>query len=102
MNAVHCRSGDRISLVSTRDPWTRVWPGDKGTILEVDGHVLRVAWDTGWSMPAYLCPDGDEVELVESAERRSGKPRRKRHSRDVVGGTAQGRSTRRSATSVRG
>jgi hypothetical protein len=106
MNAVHFGPGERISLVSTRDPWIRVWPGDEGTVLEVDGDVLRVAWDTGWFMPVYLCPDGDDVELVESAEvsaaRRLGKPRRTRHSGGVAHGSAEGRSTRRSATSVRG
>jgi hypothetical protein len=106
MNAVHCRAGERISLVSTLDPWIRVGPGDKGTVLEVKGHVLRVAWDNGWFMPVYLCPGGDEVEVVESAKvsaaRRSRKPRSTRHSRDAVRGTAQGLSTRRSATLVRG
>lgn len=39
--------GQRITLISTDDPWTRLRPGDRGTVLKVTGGVLDVAWDSG-------------------------------------------------------
>jgi hypothetical protein len=58
------RPDDRVRLVSTPDPWQRVEPGEEGRVLEVDGHIVRVAWDSGHHMPVYLCPSGDRIEVM--------------------------------------
>jgi hypothetical protein len=64
VSAVRCRPGDRVRLISTPDPWGRVRPGDEGTVVAVKGNATKVAWDSGWSMPVYATPGGDEIEVV--------------------------------------
>ena len=54
--------GDRIVLVLTSDPHTRLVPGTTGTVTSYDtrlGH-LAVAWDDGSTL-AMLLHDGDQV-----------------------------------------
>jgi hypothetical protein len=42
------RHGDRVELVYTSDPATRLQPGDRGTVRSVDGlGTLHVRWDNG-------------------------------------------------------
>ena len=57
--------GDRVRLLRSRDPWARVGPGDEGTVLATEGDVVQVEWDSGWIMPMYACPGGDELERVQ-------------------------------------
>ncbi|HEX5293939.1 MAG TPA: hypothetical protein VFX25_34115 [Streptosporangiaceae bacterium] len=52
-----CRPGDRIAVVATDDPRTRLRPGDQGT----DVH-----WDSGSTL-SMLLDDGDRVRLVTPA-----------------------------------
>ena len=54
--------GDRIVLVLTSDPHTRLVPGTTGTVTSYDtrlGH-LAVTWDDGSTL-AMLLHDGDQV-----------------------------------------
>ncbi|MGI8452279.1 MAG: DUF4314 domain-containing protein [Streptosporangiaceae bacterium] len=59
--------GDRIVLVRTSDPHTRLVPGTPGTVTSYDGQhgQLAVAWDDGSTL-AMLLHDGDQVRLLES------------------------------------
>jgi hypothetical protein len=62
------RRGDRIALVSTDDPYTRLRPGDEGTVAGWDpahGQLL-VDWDSGSSL-IMLPGEGDRVRLIGRA-----------------------------------
>jgi hypothetical protein len=54
--------GDRIVLVHTGDPHTRLVPGTAGTVTGYDARLgqLAVAWDDGSTL-AMLLHDGDQV-----------------------------------------
>jgi hypothetical protein len=54
--------GDRIVLVHTGDPYTRLVPGTAGTVTGYDTRLgqLTVAWDDGSTL-AMLLHDGDQV-----------------------------------------
>ena len=54
--------GDRIVLVLTSDPHTRLVPGTTGTVTGYDARLgqLAVAWDDGSTL-AMLLHDGDQV-----------------------------------------
>ena len=43
--------GDRIQLVSINDTWTRLKPGDQGTVVKIEDEsnetLIWVEWDTG-------------------------------------------------------
>ena len=54
--------GDRIVLVHTSDPHTRLVPGTAGTVTGYDTRLgqLAVAWDDGSTL-AMLLHDGDQV-----------------------------------------
>jgi hypothetical protein len=43
--------GDRIQLIFINDTWTRLQPGDKGTVVEIekesDETLIWVQWDSG-------------------------------------------------------
>lgn len=55
--------GDRIRLVSTSDPHTRLVPGDLGTVTSVDGlGTVHVRWDSGSALG--LVPGADEFEVL--------------------------------------
>jgi hypothetical protein len=63
------RTGDRVELVRTNDPFTRLRPGDQGTITGISlglgsvGDEIRVRWDSGSSLT--MLPDaGDEIRQV--------------------------------------
>lgn len=41
-------AGTRVELVSMNDPWSKLKPGDKGTVLGVDDiGSLLMRWDNG-------------------------------------------------------
>lgn len=60
--------GDRIALVHTADPYTRLTPGTAGTVTGYDDRPgqLAVAWDDGSTL-AMLLRDGDEIRLITPA-----------------------------------
>ncbi|WP_063763868.1 DUF4314 domain-containing protein [Actinoplanes subtropicus] len=64
------RSGQRIVLVHTDDPFTDLRPGDKGTVTAFDAHqqMVAVSWDSGSELS--MCLDaGDRIRvLAEPAE----------------------------------
>ena len=40
--------GDRVQLVWTSDPWTKLRPGERGTVIDVDSvGTVHVDWDCG-------------------------------------------------------
>ena len=62
--------GERITLVHTNDPHTRLRPGDKGTVTGHDhgpaGELVHVAWDDGSRLS--MCLDaGDIIDRIPPA-----------------------------------
>jgi hypothetical protein len=62
--------GERIALVHTDDPHTRLRPGDEGTVIRHDkanlGEVVHVAWDDGSRLS--MCLDrGDVIDRIPAA-----------------------------------
>jgi hypothetical protein len=57
--------GDRIALIRTDDPHTRLRAGDEGTVTGYDPRLgqLAVRWDDGSTL-AMLLHDGDRVRLI--------------------------------------
>lgn len=50
--------GQRVRLISTTDPHTRLQPGDLGTVMFVDdAGTVHVAWDTGSNLGLIAGPD---------------------------------------------
>ena len=62
------QSGDRIVLVATDDPSTRLRPGDQGTVTRWDPAQgqLGVYWDSGSTL-SMLLDEGDRVRLITPA-----------------------------------
>ena len=62
MNDYIPRRGDRVALEHTTDPYTRLRPGDEGTVTTYDPQLgqLGVRWDTGSTLSMLLL-DGDRV-----------------------------------------
>lgn len=56
------RPGDRVRLVAIDDPYTRLRPGDVGTVRRVDdAGTVHVTWDSGSTLG--IVPDaGDLIE----------------------------------------
>ena len=57
--------GDRIELISTDDPVTRLRPGDRGTVTRVTTGPygsIGVRWDDGSGLS--LIPDQDRWRIV--------------------------------------
>ena len=60
--------GDRVELVATNDPYTRLRPGDRGTVTSVTDRpepTIDIAWDNGSTL-AILPDAGDRVRLLTS------------------------------------
>jgi hypothetical protein len=58
--------GDRVELVATNDPYTRLQPGDRGTVTGVADTpepTIDIAWDNGSTL-AILPDAGDRVRLL--------------------------------------
>lgn len=58
--------GDRVRLVRTNDPHTRLTPGDEGTVTSVRDVMwlsIGVKWDSGSSL-TMLPDDGDVIVKV--------------------------------------
>jgi Domain of unknown function (DUF4314) len=60
--------GDRVELVATNDPYTRLQPGDRGTVTSVTDSpepTIDIAWDNGSTLA--IPPDaGDRIRLLPS------------------------------------
>jgi hypothetical protein len=60
-------AGDRVELVSTSDPYTRLRPGDRGTVTAI-GNLpgdppkvqVHIVWDSGSTL-AMLPSAGDQL-----------------------------------------
>lgn len=59
------RRGDRVVLVATTDPDTRLVPGTLGTVTGTDDRLNQVhmAWDDGSTL-SMLPGEGDEIRLI--------------------------------------
>lgn len=59
--------GDRVALVYTSDPHTKLVPGDQGTVTYTRhdgvGRVVGVNWDSGSGL-SILLDEGDAIERV--------------------------------------
>lgn len=57
------KNGMRVALVSMDDPYTKLRPGDKGTIDYVDdAGGIQINWDNGSSLAAIW--DEDIIKLI--------------------------------------
>jgi hypothetical protein len=61
--------GQRIVLEFTSDPYTRLQPGDTGTVVRYDPHqrTVYIAWDSGSTLA--MCLDAGD-RIAPAAERR--------------------------------
>lgn len=60
------RPGQRVALEHTGDPYTRLRPGDTGTVRghHTDLHTVDVDWDNGSRLS--MCLDaGDRIRLLD-------------------------------------
>ena len=61
--------GDRVILIATTDPYTRLTPGTRGTVTgrdDLHGHI-HIAWDDGSTL-SMLPAEGDQIRLIDSGE----------------------------------
>ena len=59
--------GDRVELVATTDPYTRLRPGDRGTITRVTNRpepTINIQWDDGSTL-AILPGAGDRIRPLD-------------------------------------
>jgi len=77
--------GDRVALVATDDPSTRLRPGDQGTVTRWDPAQgqLHIRWDSGSTL-SMLPGHGDQVRLTARAAGEDGTER------EVPGGPDDG------------
>jgi hypothetical protein len=67
MNAV----GKRVRLVRCDDPWTKLEPGEEGTISFIDDMgTVFVNWDSGSSI-GLVYEAGDRYEVISESEMES-------------------------------
>ena len=60
------QSGDRVALVFTSDPYTKLQPGELGTVAFVDDTgTVHVKWDAGDHLG--LVPGVDRFRVVAKA-----------------------------------
>ena len=61
------KPGSRVELVSMNDPYTKLKPGDRGTVRSVDDiGTVFVKWDIGSGLGAAY--GEDEIKLVTESE----------------------------------
>lgn len=57
------KKGCRIELVYTDDPYTKLVPGDKGTVKCVDdAGQIHISWDNGSSLA--MIPEIDKIKKI--------------------------------------
>lgn len=55
--------GDRVELISTNDPDTRLRPGDQGTVMSIDSMgTVHVRWDNGSTLG--MIPNEDRIRKI--------------------------------------
>ena len=60
-------AGTRVELVSMNDPWSKLKPGDKGTVTGVDDiGSLLMRWDNGSGLNVVF--GEDKVRKVADAD----------------------------------
>ena len=60
--------GDRVRLVRCNDPYTRLKPGDEGTVSFIDDMgTVFVNWDSGSSL-GLVRRAGDAWEVFQKSE----------------------------------
>lgn len=59
------QAGQRVELVHTSDPYTRLRPGARGTVTHhiPDLHTVHIAWDDGSTL-AMLLDAGDRIRVI--------------------------------------
>ncbi len=61
------RPHDRVELVYTNDAYTRLRPGDRGSVIRQTtddwGTVVDIAWDSGSTL-SILLGEGDRIKKV--------------------------------------
>lgn len=63
------KPGDRVNLVYTSDPYTRLKPGDEGTVAFVDdAGTVHVNWDNGSRLGLIPGEDQWETIVVKNSE----------------------------------
>jgi hypothetical protein len=68
--------GDRVELVATTDPYTRLRPGDRGTVTSIADHpepTIDLQWDNGSTL-AILPDAGDRIHLLPGEDASPGAP----------------------------
>ena len=57
--------GDRVELLEMADSWTKLKPGDKGTIYKIDENqeLIWVDWDNGENLA--LLVDVDKFRVIK-------------------------------------
>lgn len=62
-----CVRGSRVELISMDDPYTRLKPGNQGTVQYVDGiGTIHISWDNGEGLGLVL--GKDKFKIVRSSE----------------------------------
>lgn len=56
------QAGDRVRLIFTDDQFTRLRPGDEGTVTRCDRTGTQVKWDSGSTLT--MLHDIDRIETV--------------------------------------
>ena len=58
------KSGDRVVLKSTTDPYTNLMPGDEGTVDHIDAiGTVHIDWDNGSNLG--LVPGEDDFAIID-------------------------------------
>jgi Domain of unknown function (DUF4314) len=68
--------GDRVELVATTEPYTRLRPGDRGTVTRVTDSpepTVDIVWDSGSTL-AILPDAGDRIRCLPSDDPSSTTP----------------------------
>jgi len=58
------RIGDRVELLHTDDPWTKLKPGLRGTVVDIDdAGTVHVTWDNGARL-GMVADSGDRFAVI--------------------------------------
>lgn len=61
------KEGDRVRLIDMDDPWSKLKPGDEGTVDFIDDMgTIFVNWDCGSGLG--LVPGEDQFEVISTAQ----------------------------------
>lgn len=60
--------GDRVELIRTQDPYTRLKPGDRGTVISLGmdltgARLVGIDWDAGSTL-SLIPSSGDRFRTV--------------------------------------